>query len=325
MRIRFQLAVQLLVAAFCLVAVPAVADNYPSKPIRLIVPFPAGGGVDVLARIIGQKMSDDFHQPVIVEDRPGAAGIIGTEAVARAAPNGYTLLLGTVGTHGINSSLYRRLPYDAIKDFTPISEIARVPNILVVHPAVPAHTVKELLALARARPGQLKFASAGSGTPIHLSGELFKSMGKVSMVHVPYRGAPQAMTDLLAGRVDMMFSNMPLALPYIKNGKLRALGVTTLQRASATPHVPTISEAGLPGYNVDTWYGIFAPAGAPAPVTSRLNSEINHILASPDVKRVFAAQGAEPLGTTPQQFSTTVRTDLVKWAKVVKQAGARVD
>lgn len=325
MRKRFHLAAQLLAVTCCLIALPAVADNYPSKPIRLVVPFPAGGGVDVLARVIGQKLSDDWHQPVIVDDRSGAAGIIGTEIVARAAPDGYTILLGTVGTHGINSSLYRHIPYDAVKGFAPISEIARVPNILVVNPSVPAHNVKELLALARARHGKLTFASAGSGTPIHLSGELFKSMGKVNMVHVPYRGAPQAMTDLLAGRVNMMFSNMPLALPYIKNGKLRALGVTTLKRASATPNVPTISEAGLPGYNVDTWYGMFAPAGTPAPIINKLNSEINHILTQPEVKRVFAAQGAEPIGTTPQQFAAVVRSDLVKWAKVVKESGAHVD
>src|SRR5271166_4588940 len=256
-------------ASFIVLAVIAAgagAQTYPTKPIRLVVPFPAGGTTDILAREVGQRLSVSLGQSVIVDNRPGAAGNIGSELVAKSAPDGYTLLMATVGTHAINPSLYARMPYDHVKDFTPVVLVAGVPNVLEVTPSLPVYTVADLIKLAKEKPGQINFASSGSGTSIHLSGELFKTMAGVDMTHVPYKGSAAAITDLIGGQVQVMFDNLPSSLPQIKAGKLRAIAVTSAQRAPALPDVPTIAESGLPGFEATSWFGVVAPAGpAPAP------------------------------------------------------------
>src|SRR5438034_5972010 len=254
-----------LAAALLVVAAPVALGQvaYPTKPVRLVVPFPAGGTTDLLARAAAQKLSEAWGQQVIVDNRPGAAGNIGAELVAKAAPDGYTLLMGTVGTHAINASLYAKMPYDHVKDFAPVILVAGVPNVLVVNPSLPVHSVQELIAYAKANPGKLNFASSGSGTSIHLSGELFKVMTGVQMTHVPYKGSAPALQDLLGGQVQLMFDNLPPSLPQIKAGRLRALAVTSATRAPALPDVPTVAEAGLPGFEASSWFGVLAPAGTP--------------------------------------------------------------
>jgi tripartite-type tricarboxylate transporter receptor subunit TctC len=315
----------LLLLAVSLASGSALAQSYPAKPLRLVAPFPPGGPADILARIIGQHLSETWGQQVVVDNRAGAGGNIGSDIVAKSAPDGYTLLLGFVGTHAINASLYSSMPYDNVKDFEPVSLVAMVTIILVVHPSVPAGSVKELIALARSRPGELTFGSPGNGTPQHLAGELFNTMAKVKMLHIPYKGAVPALNDLLGGRVSMIFSSMPPALPHIKTGKLKALAVTSGKRSPAAPDVPTIAESGLPGYEVINWYGVLAPAGTSKDIVSRLNGEIRRILALQDVKERLAAQGAETITSTPQEFGAYVKTETEKWAKVVKFSGARVD
>lgn len=324
MRIRTMVGA-LMIAALASAGGGAYADNYPSKPIKMIVPFPAGGTTDILARIVGQELTKAWGQQVIIENRPGAGGNIGADVVAKSAPDGYTLLMGTVGTHGINVSLYKKMPYDAVKDFAPVTLVAAVPNLLVVHPSVPAKSVKELIDYAKKNPGKLSFASSGNGTSIHLSGELFKSMTGVEMTHVPYKGSAPAITDLLGGQVDLMFDNMPSILPHVKNGKLRALAVTTATRSPAIPEIPTIAESGLPGYEASSWFGILAPAGTPQPIVTKLNKEIVRILHAPEIKERLSGQGAEPVGDTPEEFSAHIKSEIVKWAKVVKASGAHVD
>ena len=303
----------------------AFAQTYPSKPIRFVAPFPPGGPADILARIIGQHLSESWGQQVVVDNRAGAGGNIGSEIVAKSPADGYTLLLGFVGTHAINASLYNRMPYDNVKDFEPVSLIAMVTIILVVHPSVPANSVKELIALARSRPGELTFGSPGNGTPQHLAGELFNTMAKVKMLHIPYKGAVPALNDLLGGRVSMIFSSMPPALPHIKAGKLRALAVTSGKRSPVVADVPTISESGLPGYEVINWYGVLTPAGTPKDIVVKLSGEIRRIMNLPDVKERLAAQGAETYTSSPQEFSAYIKSETEKWAKVVKFSGARVD
>ncbi len=303
----------------------ALAQTYPSKPIRIVVPFPPGGPADILARIIGQNLAESWGQQAVIDNRAGAGGNIGSDMVAKALPDGYTLLMGFVGTHAINASLYSTMPYDNVKDFEPVSLVAMVTIILVVHPSIPANSVKELIVLARSRPGQLTFGSPGNGTPQHLAGELFNTMAGVKMVHIPYKGAVPALTDLLGGRVSLIFSSMPPALPHVKAGKLRALAVTSARRSSAAPDVPTIAESGLPGYEVINWYGILVPAGTPKEIVARLNAEILRILNVPDVKERLAAQGAETFSSTPQEFAAYIRKETQKWAKVVKYSGARLD
>jgi tripartite-type tricarboxylate transporter receptor subunit TctC len=308
-----------------LVAALACAQTYPTKPIRLVVPFPPGGATDILARDVAQKLTEAWGQSVIVDNRPGAGGNIGSELVAKSAPDGYTLEMGTVGTHAINASLYAKMPYDHVKDFTPVILVAGVPNVLVVNPALPANSVAELIAYAKANPGKLNFASSGNGTSIHLSGELFKVMAGVQITHIPYKGSAPALQDLLAGQVQMMFDNLPPSLPQIKAGKLRALAVTSLARAPALPDVPTLAESGLPGFEASSWFGILAPAGTPAPIVAKLNAEIAKWLATPEAKEKLSKQGANAAGGTPDDFAKHIATETAKWAKVVKDSGAKID
>jgi tripartite-type tricarboxylate transporter receptor subunit TctC len=300
------------------------APAYPVKPIRYIVAFPAGGTTDLLARMIGQKFTESWGQPVIIDNRAGAAGGVGSEAAAKAAPDGYTLLGGTISSHAINNSIYSKMAYHPLKDFAPVTRLATVPNVLVVHPSLPVKTVREFAALAKARPGQLRFASAGSGTSQHLSGELFNMMAGVKMVHIPYKGGNLAMTDLIGGQIELAFENAPNCVPHIKSGRLKALGVTTLTRAQALPDVPPVNDS-VPGFEVGSWQGLFAPAGVPPAIISKLNNEVRRILALEDIRSRVSGLGAEVATTTPEQFVEFIRVEMAKWEKVVKIAGARVD
>ena len=313
--------------AFVLGILPAdaLAQSYPSRPVRLVVPFPAGGTTDILARAMAEKLSGALGQQFVVDNRPGAGGNIGSDIVAKSPPDGYTLLMGTVGTHAINPSLYPKMPYDHVKDFVPVVLVAGVPNVLVVNPTVPAKTVAELIALAKEKPGTINFASSGNGTSIHLSGELFKLLAGVQIAHVPYKGSAPALTDLIGGRVQIMFDNLPSALPHIKGGKLRALAVTSSKRAPALPDLPTIAESGVAGFEASSWFGILAPAATPRDIVQRINAEANKALHAPDMREKLLAQGAEAVGNSPEFFADYIRTETVKWAKVVKDSGARVD
>ncbi len=312
-------------ALFACIAMVVSAQSYPNRTIRLVVPFPAAGTTDILARAAAQKLTEAFGQSVIVDNRPGAAGNIGSDLVAKSAPDGYTLLMGTVGTHAINPSLYSKMPYDHVKDFVPVVLVAGVPNVLVVNPALPVNSVADLIKLAKDKPGQINFASSGSGTSIHLSGELFKTMAGVDITHIPYKGSSPALTDLIGGQVQIMFDNLPSALPQIKAGKLRAIAVTSSKRAPVLPDVPTISESGVPGFEASSWFGMLAPAGTPAPIVARINAEVNKWLQSAEAREKLLSQGAEAAGGSPQQFANHIRAESEKWAKVVKASGAKVD
>ena len=304
---------------------PVGAQSYPVKPIRYVVPFPAGGTTDILARIIGAKLTEAWGQQIIVDNRPGAGGNVGAEIAAKAPADGYTILGGTVSSHSINTSLYSKMPYHPLRDFAPITLLVTLPNVLVVHPSVPAKSVKELIALAKARPGQLRFASAGNGTSQHLSGELFMMLTGVKMIHVPYKGSAPASADLLGGQIELSFENSTIAVPFIKAGKMRALGVTTARRTGALPETPTIAEAGVPGFDVSSWQGVFAPAGTPLDIVKKLNVEIVRIIGLPEIQRRLADIGADPVGNTPEQFTAFIKTEIDKWQKVVKASRARVD
>jgi len=320
-------ATRALTALAVSLVLPALAqvENYPSKPIRVVVPFPPGGATDILARAAAQRMQEAWGQSVIVDNRPGAGGNIGSDLVAKSAPDGYTLLMGTVGTHAINPSLYAKMPYDHVKDFAPIILVASVPNVLEVNPSLPVNSVTELIAYAKANPGKLNFASSGNGTSIHLSGELFKTMTGVQMTHVPYKGSAPALADLIGGQVQLMFDNLPPSLAQIKAGKLRALAVTSSTRTAALPDIPTVAEAGVPGFEASSWFGLLAPAATPAPIVAKINAEIAKWLATPEAKEKLLAQGANAAGGTPDDFARHIGAETTKWAKVVKESGAKVD
>jgi tripartite-type tricarboxylate transporter receptor subunit TctC len=314
-----------LIAGMSIAPIGAVhAQPYPSKPVRLIVPFPPGGPADALGRLFGQKLSESWGQPVVVENRAGAGGNIGAEIVAKAAPDGYTLLL-IANSHAINAGLYASLPYDPVRDFMPISQIASYMLVLVTHPSVPATSVAELVTLARSRPGQLKYASAGNGTMTHLAAEMFRLATGTDMVHVPYKGAAPATNDLLGGQVDLMFNNPVSSFPHVRAGTLRALAVTGASRLSTAPEVPTIAELGYAGFEASTWYGFLGPAGMPKDVVSKVQTEIVRVLRLPDVQERLAAQGFDSIGTTPEQFGEVLRADVERWRQVVKAAGLRAD
>ena len=298
---------------------------WPAKPVRIVVPFPPGGTTDILARAAALKMTEAWKEQAVVDNRPGAGGNIGAELVARAPADGYTLLMGTVGTHAINASLYAKMPFDPIRDFAPVILVAAVPNVMVVHPSVPASTVTEFIAWAKANPGKVNFASSGSGTSIHLAGELFKTQTGLAMTHVPYKGSAPAIADLVGGQVQVMFDNLPSALPQIRAGRLRALAVTSAQRASALPEVPTVAESGLPGFEASSWFGLLAPAGTPREVVQKVNSEIARWLATPEAKEKLASQGAIAAGGTPEDFVAHIAAESAKWQKVVRESGAKVD
>ncbi|MFO1282755.1 MAG: tripartite tricarboxylate transporter substrate binding protein [Burkholderiales bacterium] len=298
---------------------------WPAKPVRIVVPFPPGGTTDILARAAALKMTEAWKEQAVVDNRPGAGGNIGAELVARAPADGYTLLMGTVGTHAINASLYAKMPFDPIRDFAPVILVAAVPNVMVVHPSVPASTVTEFIAWAKANPGKVNFASSGSGTSIHLAGELFKTQTGLAMTHVPYKGSAPAIADLVGGQVQVMFDNLPSALPQIRAGRLRALAVTSAQRASALPEVPTVAESGLPGFEASSWFGLLSPAGTPREVVQKVNSEIARWLATPEAKEKLASQGAIAAGGTPEDFVAHIAAESAKWQKVVRESGAKVD
>src|SRR5437762_7036744 len=303
----------------------ANAQAWPSKPIKWIVPFAPGGTTDILARTVGDKLSIALGVPVVVENKPGAGGGLGAEFTAKSAPDGYTIMGGTISTHAINASLYSKLPYDPVKDFAAITLIARVPNLLVINPSIAANNVSELIALLKGNPGKYTFASSGNGTSQHLSGELFKTMAGVDMQHIPYKGSPPALQDVVGGQVAMTFDNITTAWPLAKGGKLRALAVTTATRSVVAPDVPTLAESGLAGYEVGSWQGVFAPAATPPAIVRRLNTEIVKIINMPDVKENLIGLGAEPVGNTSEEFAALVKTEVVKWAEVVKKSGAKVD
>ncbi len=315
----------LLAAAVLVFAGSALAQTWPSKPVRLIVPYPPGGSADILARAIGQKLAEGLGQQVVIDNRPGAGTAIGAEATAKAAADGYTVMLGTVSSHAINPALTPGLKYDPVKDFAPVSLVASIPFALIVHPSLPVHSVKELIALAKSKPGALNFSSAGTGTSNHLAGELFKSMTGTFMVHIPYKGSAPALNDLIAGQVQLMFDLVLTTAPHVKSGAVRALAVTGRERSAALPGVPTVAESGVPGYEVSAWFGIFAPAGTPAAVIGTLNAETVKALRQPDLRDRMASQGAEPVTSTPEQFAAYVKEELAKWTRVVKASGMKVD
>jgi len=304
---------------------PAAAQAaYPSKVITIVVPFSAGGTTDILARVIGQYLGPELGQQVVVDNRAGAGGNIGAQAVARAAPDGHTLFMGTVGTHAINQSLYKKLGFDPVKDFAPISRVANVPNLLVANPQRPFKTVPELIAYAKANPGTIDFGSSGSGSSIHLSGELFKSMAKVDMQHVPYRGSAPAVSDLLGNQFAIMFDNLPSAIQHVRGGKLQAIAVTTPKRSPELPDVPTIGEF-VPGYEATSWFGLLAPAKTPPAAIDKLHAALAKVMSNPEVKKKLSEQGAEPYVETPAQFAAFIQAETAKWGAVVKASGASVD
>lgn len=320
-------AISMAVAVLGLMqSAPAIAaEAYPAKPVRIVVPFAAGGSTDILARNIAQKLNEALRSPVIVENRPGAGALIGAEYVAKAAPDGYTLLMGTNTTHAVAPHLYSKMPYHAINDFVPVAEVAYNPQFLDVHPSIPVRSVKELLALARSRPGQLNFGSAGQGSTSHMAMELFKSMAKVNLTHVPYKGSGPALIDLLGGHLSLMFDVVLTTLPHMKSGKIRVLGVSSLNRVDVAPEVPTIAENGLPGFEALVWFGLFAPAGTPGDIVNRLSSEVGKIVRQPALRETFTVQGLTPIGSNSSQFAAKVGKDNATWGKVIREAGIKLD
>ena len=303
----------------------AAAQEYPVKAIRFIAPNLPGGPTDILARLIGQKLAESFGQPVVIENRAGAGGNIGTEAAAKSPPDGYTLVTGNNATFGANVSLYKHLAFDPIKDFAPIVLVGTQPNILVVHPSLPVTSVKQLIALAKARPGELNYAGSGMGAVAHLAAELFKTMAQVNIVHIPYKSAAPALIDVIAGQNQLMFATSLSVQPHIKSEKLRALAVTTAKRSRLMPELPTIAEAGVPGFEAMTWHGVLTTGGTPPAIVNKLNAEINRILQLPDVRERLGSLGAEIIGGTPKEFADHIQREIPKWAKVIKDAGVRLE
>ena len=313
-----------LAALLSVAATFASAQPYPAKPVRIIVPFPAGGIADIYARLIGTRVSEAWGQPVLVENRTGAGGNIGADAVAKSPPDGYTIAMGSLGTHAVNVSLFAKMPYDPVRDFAPIAHVLEAEGLLVVHPSIAARNVAELIALLRSKPGAISYASAGMGTASHLAGELFRALAKVDMVHVPYKGNVPAITDLLAGETALLFATMPTVLPHAKAGKLRALATIGAARSAATPELPTVGET-LPGFEVNNWVGLFAPAGTSPEIVQRWNAEVLRTMQSPQIQARLPAEGAKFIPTTPEQFGAFVKAEIAKWAPVVKASGARVE
>lgn len=321
---RLVLTCGLLLAAGCPQSVLAAEARYPERPVRVVVPFPPGGGTDIVARMVMLKLAERMAATFVIDNRGGAGGTIGTDVVAKAPPDGYTIGLVS-GSHAINPSLYRKLPYDTLRDFAPVTLLVSGPGVLVTAPTLGVRSVKDLIAVAKTKPGHITYASAGSGTPPHLSGELFRTMAGITIVHVPYKGNAQAMTDLAGGQVAMSFPTLPSALPLLRVGKLVALGVTGSRRIAALPDVPTIAEAALPGYESVSWYGIVAPANTPEALRTRLQRELRQVVYAPDMKDRLSEQGLEPVAETPAQFGLYISSEIAKWGKVVAASGARVE
>jgi tripartite-type tricarboxylate transporter receptor subunit TctC len=314
-----------LVLAAALSCAAVHAQTYPTKPVRMVVPFPAGGATDIVGRLIAQKLSESWGHQVVVDNRGGAGGTIGSDYAAKQPPDGYTLLIGTSSTHAVAPSLYSKLPYDPARDFAPVTLIANATILLAVHPSLPAKNVRELIAIAKKQPNALSFASSGNGGISHLVGEQFKSLAGIQMLHVPYKGDSPALVDLVAGQVHLMFGTAVSFLPYVQNGRLHALAVTNPKRSPIVPNVPTVAESGLPGFEALQWFGVFAPAGASRDLVNKLNADIVRALKLPDVRERMTALGAEVVGSTPEQFAGFVKADTAKWAKVVKASGARIE
>ena len=316
------------VAQTPVIAQPASTGSgqaYPAKAVRMIVGFPAGGTSDIMARLTGQKLSEAWGQTFIIDNRPGAGGNIGTELVAKSAPDGYTLLVSPGSTLTSNPAVYSKVPFDTVRDFAPVTIIAGVPNALVVHPSVPVKNLKELIALAKSRPGQIAYASTGAGQSTHLSAELLKLSAGINMIHVPYKGSAPALTDVVAGQVSVMFDNLPSVLPFIKSARLKPLAVSSATRSRALPELPTVAESGLAGFDVTVWFAVLAPAATPREIVNRLNTEIVKAIKTQDMRERLAQQGADPVGNTPEDFAAVIKRDLAKWAKVVKDAGIKLD
>ena len=319
-------AFRAVIVAYAMALTPALAaEPFPAKPAHLVVPFPPGGPLDAIGRAIAQKLTEAWGQGVVVENKPGAGGNIGADYVAKSAPDGYTVVMGALSTHAVNPSLYAKMPYDAQKDFAPITLVAVTPNVLVVNPSLPVHSVKELIAYAKAHPGKLSFGSGSNGSAGHLAGELFKVDTGTDMVHVPYKGAAPAMQALLAGDTQLMFDNLASAMAQVKAGKLRALAVTTAQRSKLAPDLPTMAEAGVPGFDISTWFGLLAPAGTPPAVIDKWNADVTKILSAPEMRERLAAQGAEAAPDSPAEFAHFIARELAKYAPIVKASGAKVD
>jgi tripartite-type tricarboxylate transporter receptor subunit TctC len=316
--------IAILLAALC--AAPTIhAQQYPTKPLRIVVPFPPGGFSDVFSRIIGNEMSKTFSQQVVIDNRPGAGGNIGADIVAKAPADGYTLVMGTIGTHAINATLFSKLPYDPVRDFVAVAFVVEAEGLLVVHPSLPVRTAKELIALAKSRPGQLTYASAGAGTTSHLAGELFKSLTKTDITHIPYKGNVPAITDLMSGETQMLFATLPTVLPQVNANRLRGVAVLGAKRSAALPNMPTLMESGLPKFEVNNWTGLLAPAGTPAAAVSRLNTEANRVMQLPEVQVRLPREGLRHVAMTPQQFGDFVRSEKEKWGPIVKATGAKAD
>src|SRR5688572_11742469 len=316
---------KLLIALFCCVSLQAYGQAYPTKPVRVVVPYPSGGGNDTLGRLFAAKLGERMGQPFVVENRPGAGTMIGTEAAAKSAPDGYTILLSSIATHALAPNLYARVPYDPVQDFAPITLLGIAPTVLVVTPDLPAKNVQDLIGLAKAKPGQFAYASGGNGTPPHINAEVFKSVAGIDLLHVAYKGGGPALTDLMAGRVHVMLDTAASAMPHVRGGKLRALALSAPKRSAEYPDLPTFAEAGLPQYDTNAWYSMHAPAGTPADIVRRLNTELVAILKDPDIVARFKQLSTDPVGNSPEEFGAFVKAELDKYARVIKAAGIKLD